>query len=247
MIFNADKEIEKIIQFIKDYFTKNNLTGVVMGISGGKDSTIASCLYAKALGTENVIGVTIPCNSLKTDEKDARKVADYIGFQLYQFDLGEVFQKQFDGLNKVFNINPDITKEAAINLKPRLRMSTLYYIAQALSIQNNKSYIVGGTGNKCEIYVGYFTKFGDGASDLNIFGDLTVSEILAIGDALGLPKELVHKPPADGLSGQTDEEKLGFTYQEVEDVINNKTTNEKIMRMHKNAAHKHNPIPIYLK
>ena len=245
MKFNAQTEIKKIISFIQDYFNKNNLDGVVIGISGGKDSTIVSSLFAKALGPENVIGINMPCQSLKEDETDAKRVADHIGFQLYNFDLTKIFEIHEEGLNKTFNFDKKKIKEAAVNLKPRLRMSSLYYVAQGLSIQNNKNYIVAGTSNKCEIYVGYFTKFGDGASDINVLADLTVSEVLAIGDALGLPKDLVHKPPADGLSGKTDEERLGFTYQQVEEVIKGNLEHERITHLHRVTSHKRRAITIY--
>ena len=247
MNFDAEKETQRIIAFIQNYFKTNNLDGVVMGISGGKDSTIASALFAEALGPENVIGITMPINSLKQDAEDAQRVADHIGFELMMVDLSTEFNEQEKNINQVFKLDKEQAKEAAINLKPRIRMGTLYYVAQAMSAKTNKRYIVAGTGNKCEIYVGYFTKFGDGGSDINILADLTVREVLAIGDYLKLPKDLVHKPPADGLSGKTDEERLGFSYDEVEKVINGEIRHEKIERMHKFAAHKLNPILIYKK
>jgi len=247
MNFDAKKETNKIIKFIQNHFKNNGLDGIVIGISGGKDSTIAAALFAKALGPENIIGINIPINSLKKDATDAERVADHLGFKLITTDLSEEFEKQEANINKVFALDKTIAKEAAINLKPRIRMSTLYYVAQAMSAKTGKLYVVAGTGNKCEIYVGYFTKFGDGGSDINILADLTVREVLAIGDYLELPNDLVHKPPADGLSGQTDEERLGFSYDEVEKVINGEIRHEKIERMHRLAAHKLNPIVIYKK
>jgi NAD+ synthase len=247
MNFDVKKETNKIINFIKSYFKDNKLDGIVMGISGGKDSTIVSALFTKALGKENVIGITIPCNSLKEDELDAARVADYIGFKLYHFDLSNVYNSYFNELNTVFDFDLNDTMDSSINLKPRLRMACLYYVAQAFSKKHNKRYIVAGTSNKCEIYVGYFTKFGDGASDINIFGDLTVSEVLAIGDYLGLPKDLVHKIPSDGLSGQSDEERLGVTYKQIEKTISGEIRNKKIEKMHLSSLHKTNPISLYRK
>ena len=245
-MFNVEKVTNDIIDFIKTHFKKNNLDGIVMGVSGGKDSTIVSALFVRALGKENIIGVTIPCHSIKSDESDAKRVADFLGFKLYNLDISKTYDTFEDTLTTELEINDvDVLREPNINLKPRLRMSVLYYFAQALSLKTKKTYIVAGTSNKCEITIGYFTKWGDGASDINILADLMVSEVLAIGDYLGLPQDLVHKTPADGLSGKSDEEKLGFPYSEVEDYLNGKNTNPKIVNMNKFSAHKRKPITIF--
>ncbi len=246
--FDVEKVTNDIMKFIKKQFKDNNLDGIVMGISGGKDSTIASALFVRALGPENVIGITMPCHSIISDESDAQRIADFLRFRLYNLDLTEPYDVFEQALTKELGIdNEEILREPNINLKPRMRMSSLYYFAQVLSNKNKKRYVVAGTGNKCEITIGYFTKWGDGASDINILGDLTVSEVLAIGDYLGLPKDLVHKTPSDGLSGKSDEEKLGFTYNEVESFINGENNNQKIENMHRWTSHKRRPITIFEK
>lgn len=245
---NVEKTVKNIINFIKDYFKKNNIDGVVMGISGGKDSTVASALFTKALGKENVIGITMPCHSNLNDESDAKKVADFLGYKLITLDITNVYDVFEKTLVNELNIkDKENLKESNINLKPRMRMSSLYYFAQSISNETGKRYVVAGTGNKCEIMIGYFTKWGDGASDINILGDLTVSEIKAIGDYLGLPKQLVHKTPNDGLSGKSDEQKLGFTYNEVEEFINGNNNNPKIVKMNKYSEHKRKPIVVFKK
>lgn len=246
--FDVAKVTEDIINFIKKHFKDNGLDGIIMGISGGKDSMIASALFTKALGSENVIGITMPCHSITSDTNDAKRVADFLGFKLYTLDLTNIYDTFLNALIKELEINDeDILKEANINLKPRLRMSSLYYFTQSLSIKNNKKYIVAGTGNKSEITIGYFTKWGDGASDINVLADLTVNEVITIGDYLGIPKDLVHKTPSDGLSGSSDEEKLGFTYNEVEAFLNGKNVNPKIINMYQNTNHKRKPITIFNK
>ena len=247
-MFDAQKETEKIIEFIRDYYKKNNLGGVILGISGGKDSGVVAGLFAKAIGPENVIGVTMPCHSESTDATDAKLVSDKFGFKLINLDLTEVFDQFEEEAHKIDDYVD--SEDSKINLKPRLRMSTLYYLAQMYSKLNNKIYLVAGTGNKCEIFVGYFTKGGDGTSDINVLGDLTVEEVIKIGEVVGVPEKVLYKAPSDGLSGKTDEDKLGFTYADVAKVINGEEVDpqvkEKIMWKHNINQHKFN-IPIYKK
>ena len=248
MKFNAQEQTNKIIEFIRDYYKKNNLGGVVIGISGGKDSGVVAGLFSKALGPENVIGITLPCHSKKIDSTDAKLVADKYGFKLINLDLTSVYDT-FEQQTKLID---DFTQseDSEINLKPRLRMSALYYIAQMYSKKNNKVYLVAGTGNKCEQYVGYFTKGGDGVSDINVLVDLTVEEVIKIGEVLEVPKEVLYKAPSDGLSGKTDEDKLGFTYTDVAKVINGEPVEEevkqKILRKHNANQHKFY-VPTYKK
>ena len=248
MTFNPKEETNKIINFIKDYFTTNNLGGVVIGISGGKDSGVVAGLFAKAIGPENMIGITLPCHSKTTDASDAKLVADKYGFKLINVDLTNVFDTFQEEAQKLDDYIE--SEDSLINLKPRLRMSTLYYIAQMYSKKKNKTYIVAGTGNKCEIFVGYFTKGGDGVSDINVLADLTVEEVIKIGEVLEVPEQVLHKAPSDGLSGKTDEDKLGFTYKDVARVINNEPVREEvkqlILRKHNQNQHKFN-IPTYKK
>ena len=248
MKFDAKKETEKIIEFIRDYYKKNNLGGVVLGISGGKDSGVVAGLFAKAIGAENVIGVTLPCHSVHTDATDAKLVAEKYNFKLINLDLTTVYDTFEDEAKKIDDFV--VSEDSEINLKPRLRMASLYYLAQMYSKKNNKVYLVAGTGNKCEIYVGYFTKGGDGVSDINVLGDLTVEEVIKIGEVLEVPKEVLYKAPSDGLSGKTDEDKLGFTYKDVAKVINGEEVDsdikERIEKKHMSNQHKFY-IPIYKK
>ena len=237
---------DEIIEFIKDYYKKNNLKGVVIGISGGKDSAVVAGLFTEALGRENVIGMWLPCHSKKEDYYDAKLLSDYLGIELIEYDLTSIYD-QFVNNIKVDNKYLD---DSNINIKPRLRMSTLYYHAQMYSKINNGVYLVPGTSNKCELYVGYFTKGGDNVSDIQVLADLTVDEVISLGEYMDLPKEVIFKIPDDGLSGKSDEDKLGVSYKDITKVINgeevNKDIKEKIEKLHNRNIHKFN-IPTYKK
>ena len=249
-MFNAEEEKNKIVQFIRDYYKENNLGGVVIGISGGKDSGVVAGLFTEALGKENVLGVTLPCHSRKEDREDAKLVADYFGFNLINVDLTEVYDTFKNEINKLGNFTEEELKDSDINVKPRLRMATFYYLAALYSMIKKKRYIVAGTGNKCEIYVGYFTKGGDSVSDIITIGDLTVDEVIKVGEALNVPKKVLYKTPDDGLSGMSDEEKIGVKYSDIAKVINgeevDKEIKDKVLKKHKANQHKFN-IPTYKK
>ena len=241
MNFNAKEEVNRIIEFIRDYYKKNKLKGIVIGISGGKDSAVVSGLFTLALGKENVIGLTLPCHSKDKDKEDAQVVANHFGFRLYNIDLTETFETFKNSLTD-FEYTDSEINNSDINLKPRLRMSALYYVAAMLSAKLKAGYLVAGCGNKSEKFVGYTTKWGDNASDIEVIGDLTVREVIAVGEEIGVPKEILYKTPNDGLSNMSDEDKLGFTYDEVEKVMNNQEVSEKvktkILRQHDNNLHK---------
>ena len=242
--FNAQEEKDKIVKFIREYYKKYDLGGVVIGISGGKDSGVAAGLFTEALGPENVLGVTLPCHSKESDRNDAKLVSDYYGFKLINVDLTEVNDIFKDEINKLGNFTEQELKNSDINLKPRLRMAAFYYLAALYSEIKHKPYIVAGTGNKCEIFVGYFTKGGDGVSDINVLGDLTVDEVIKIGEVLNVPEKVLYKTPDDGLSGMSDEEKLGVKYSDIAKVMNGeeveKKVKEKIIKMHEANKHKYN-------
>lgn len=251
MKFNAKKETEKIIKFIRKYYADNNLGGAVIGISGGKDSGVVAALFVEALGHDNVIGLTLPCHSLENDRNDAKLISDFYGFKLLNFDLTQVFDDFKGELSKLGSYSLNVTDNSDINLKPRLRMSTLYYFAALYTSLTGKPYLVAGTSNKCEIYVGYFTKGGDNVHDISVLADLTVEEVIKVGEYLKVPKEVLYKTPSDGLSGKSDEEKLGIKYSEIETyfVDKSKLTKEKIdkiEKLHKANIHKFN-IPTYRK
>lgn len=249
-MFNAEKITNEIIEFIQNYFKENNLKGVVLGISGGKDSAVVAGLFAKAIGSENVIGVTLPCHSKDQDKSDAEIVSEHFNFKLFNLDLTPAFNSFINDFEKGFDIDSKQFNDSNINLKPRLRMASVYYIAQALSTLENVRYIVAGTSNLCEIYVGYFTKGGDNVHDISVIGNLTVDEVIKVGDYIGVPHNILYKVPSDGLSDMTDEDKLGVKYEDIAKVINNEEGDteikNKIDKLHKNNQHKFK-VPTYQK
>ena len=247
--FDAERETKRIVEFIRDYYKKNNLGGVVLGISGGKDSGVVAALFVEALGAENVLGVTLPCHSRESDKIDAKLVSDYYGFKLINFDLTGVYDSFKGELVNLGEFTDEDTKNSDINLKPRLRMATLYYIAALYSSLKNKTYLVAGTSNKCELFVGYFTKGGDSVHDIATIADFTVEEVIKIGEYLKVPTKVLYKTPDDGLSNQTDEDKLGVKYSEVADYMKDESlvsseVAKKIRKLHDGNQHKFN-IPTY--
>ena len=249
-MFDAKKETQKIVEFIRDYYKKNNLGGAVLGISGGKDSAVVAALLVEALGKENVLGLTLPCHSKQKDKDGAKLVADYYGFELLNIDLTNVYDQFKEEVNKLGNYTEEQLKNSDINIKPRLRMSSVYYMAALMTALTGKVYLVAGTSNKCELFVGYFTKGGDSVHDIAPIADLTVDEVIAVGEVLNVPHEVLYRVPDDGLSNQTDEDKLGVKYSEIASYMANEELSEevsnKIERLHKNNLHKFN-IPTYRK
>lgn len=244
MIKDIKKEVEEITKWIKNYVEDSKADGVVIGNSGGKDCAVVIALAQKALGKENILTVAMPCNSIKEDIADARLVADRFEVPLLEIDLSNTYQTLENEIEKVIKPKEEWrAREAKINTKPRIRMTTLYYIAQ------NLNYLVIGTGNKCEAIVGYTTKWGDNAHDFNPIGEFTVEEVLEIGRYLNVPDKIINKAPNDGLGGLTDEEKLGVTYKQIEEYIETGKTEEnalKIIQKKEEASlHKRKPIPIY--
>ncbi|MBQ6282826.1 MAG: NAD(+) synthase [Bacilli bacterium] len=242
---DVEKVTNEIIEFIRDYYKKNNLKGAIIGISGGKDSAVVAGLFAKALGSENVIGIWMPCHSKDEDYLNALLVSKTFGFELKEFDLTNIYESYVRQIKEVNDVSDNELVDSNINIKPRLRMSTLYYYAAM-----KKGYIVPGTSNKCELYVGYFTKGGDNVCDISVLADLTVDEVIRIGEYIGVPDKVIHKVPDDGLSGKTDEEKLGVKYSDIAKVINNEEvdieTYKKIKIIHERNFHKFQ-IPTYKK
>ena len=249
-MFDAKVESEKIIKFIQNYYKENNLTGAVIGISGGKDSGVVAGLFSRALGSDNVVGIWMPCHSNEIDKENAKKVSKKFGFELLEYDLTNTYENYVKQIKEINKINDEDLIDSNINIKPRLRMMTLYYYAAMLTRKNKKIYIVPGTSNKSEIYVGYFTKGGDNVADIQVLADLTVEEVIAVGKYIGVPDEVVNKTPDDGLSGKTDEEKLGVKYNDIAAFLNNEKINkkeaEKIERLHNRNLHKFN-TPTYRK
>lgn len=237
--FNAEKECENIINWIREYFKNQpSAKGAIIGISGGKDSSVTSQLLVKALGKERVFGVLMP-NGEQKDISDSLRIVDILGINYKIVNIEKAYNGLLEGI-----ADEKLSIDAKINIPPRLRMTTLYAIGTSMN------YRVCGTGNKSEGFVGYTTKWGDNAFDFNPIGDLTTEEVVAIGDFLGLPYELVHKTPSDGLSGKSDEEKLGFSYKQINEYIENgscgdKEVDEKIRLKHEYNEHKRNLPPKY--
>lgn len=238
-------ELNNAILWIRDYVKKSGCRGVVLGLSGGKDSAVVLAMAVKALGKENVITVSMPCHSLLEDYDDAKVVAERFGVKFITIDLTKAYDDFEYSINAIINNTgiSELSYEAKINVKPRLRMTTLYAIAQSLG------YLVIGTGNLCEAMVGYTTKWGDSASDLNPLANFTVSEVLRIGNFLGVPEQILNKAPSDGLGRETDEEKLGVTYSQIEEMMETgnteETAKEIILRNFFASRHKRALVPTY--
>lgn len=213
MLENPQATKDALIQWIRDYFGKNGPNcSAVVGISGGKDSTIVAALCKEALGADRVVGVLMP-NGVQSDIDDAQAVVNHLGIPHMTVNIGAVYEAlthaivQAKGYDVVTG-RTDLSKDAAINTPPRLRMATLYAVGQ--NLPNGAR--VANTCNGSEDYVGYSTKYGDSAGDFSPLAQLVVEEVRQIGKLLDIPLHLVDKVPSDGLSGQSDEDKLGFTY-----------------------------------
>lgn len=235
------KETENAIRWIKEYVKDSGAKGIVIGNSGGKDSATVLSMAVKAIGKEKVIAVSMPCFSNSHDLEDAKLVAKTFGVEFLEVDLSSCYQEMEKEIEtKLVN---KLSKEATINIKPRLRMTTLYGIAQTLG------YLVIGTGNLCEAMVGYTTKWGDNSSDFNPIGNFTVEEVLEIGRSLGVPEKILQKAPNDGLGGLTDEEKMGITYHQIAQMIETGETEEeakeKIVKRYQDSKHKRKNVPVY--
>ena len=240
--FDACKKVNEIIKFIRDYYAKNNLKGVVIGLSGGKDSAVVLALFAKALGNENVLALWLPIYSSDEDYQDVISLSEKFKIEFKTHDLTNIYDIYVRDIKKNNNVLEEHLIDANINIKSRLRMMSLYYYAAMYSKIKNGTYIVAGTSNKCERYVGYFTKGGDNVSDINILSNLMVSEVIEIGKYLEIDDRIIYKTPSDGLSGKSDEERLGVTYNDIEKVLNNENISEdiknKINKLHQNNLHK---------
>lgn len=238
-MFDIQFEINEVKEWINDWFKYNGPNAsAVIGISGGKDSTIIAKLLVDALGKDRVVGVMMP-NGVQRDISDSQKVIDLLGIKSFTINIEDSF-------NGLLNQLKNPSEDTKINIAPRLRMTALYAVAQSLPNGGR----VCNTCNYSEDYVGYSTKFGDAAGDFSPCAEFTVTEMLQIGDALGLPYELVHKIPSDGLCGQNDEDKLGFTYAELDkyittDEISDQSKLENIERRHRLNLHKLKPMPKY--
>lgn len=238
MEFNARHERNKIVYWIREWFDKNGPDSIaVIGISGGKDSSVVAALCAEALGKDRVYGVLMP-NGEQADIRDSFDLCMHLNIKHNVVDIS----KAVEGLTESVDAQIDITEQAKINLPPRIRMSTLYFVAQCLNGR------VANTCNLSEDYVGYSTKYGDAAGDFAPIKNYTSEEVIEIGRALGVPEALLTKAPSDGLCGKTDEDNLGFTYAVLnryirEGKIEDVRIKEKIDKLHVANKHKEQVIP----
>ncbi len=237
-MFEAERIKNECVAWIRDFFDKNGKDcNAVIGISGGKDSSVVAALCVEALGKERVIGVLMPCGEQHDIDKSLLLVHT-LGIKYYVINIKEAV----DGIIK--NVPFELSTQSKTNLPPRIRMSTLYAVSQS---HNGR---VSNNCNLSEDWVGYSTRYGDSVGDFSPISKLTVQEVKAVGRVLGLPDELVDKVPIDGLCGKTDEENLGFTYEELdryirEGVIEDEDKKAKIDRLHKMNLFKLELMPVF--
>lgn len=238
---DAGQLTEKLVLWVRDKVVTARCQGVVLGISGGIDSSVVAVVCQRAF-PQNTLGVIMPCHSQPEDEEHARAVASKFSIATATV----VLDSTFDTLLQVLPKNqsePAVTRVAEANLKARLRMLTLYYFA------NRLNYTVAGSGNRSELSVGYFTKYGDGGVDILPLGNLVKGEVKEIARFLGIPQAIIDKPPSAGLwQGQTDENEMGVSYEELDRYL---TTGEapaelkqKIESMMAISEHKRQPPPL---
>lgn len=240
--FDAKKTKDEIIQWIREYFRKNGSDcNAVVGISGGKDSTVVAALCCEALGKNRVIGVLMP-QGVQDDIDVARRVVEYLGISSFEINIAGTVNTLLESGRAGGIVD---TKQARVNLPARIRMATLFVVSQSMNGR------VANTCNLSEDYVGWATLFGDGAGQFSPLSKLTVTEVKAVGRELGLPEHFIEKAPADGLTGKTDEDNFGFTYAFLDRYIRtgefggDTATAAKIDKMHDANVFKLLPMPSY--
>ncbi len=255
-MFDAVKAKSKCVDWIRDWFKQNgDGCSAVIGISGGKDSTVVAALCVEAIGRDRVIGVAMP-NGYQQDIKDSYDVARCLGIRLIEANIKDavdsILKNIDDPYSAMFSTNKKfktqrikISDQTRVNLPARVRMATLYAVSQSYNGR------VANTCNLSEDYIGYSTRYGDGAGDFAPLGSFTSDEVVAIGDLYKeLPSRLVHKTPSDGLCGMTDEDNFGFTYAVLnryikEDICEDDSIREKIDQLHSKNRFKLLPIPFF--
>ena len=239
-MFDALKVKNDCVAWIRDFFENNGKgCNAVVGISGGKDSSVAAALCVEALGRDRVIGVLMPQGE-QHDIDAAYKLVDHLGIRRYEVNI----KAAVDGLLAALPDELEITTLTKTNLPPRIRMSTLYAVSQSVNGR------VVNTCNLSEDWVGYSTRYGDSVGDFSPLSRLTVAEVKEIGHLLGLPYDLVEKVPIDGLCGKTDEDNLGFTYAVLDRYIrtgeiDDTTIKERIDRLHRINQFKLELMPVF--
>ena len=238
-MFDARKIKDGCVDWIRSFFQENGPDcNAVVGISGGKDSSVVAALCVEALGKERVLGVLMPCGE-QHDIDMAYKLVKHLGIRLYEVNIKEAAEAL------KASIPFELSRQSLVNLLPRIRMTTLYAVSQSFNGR------VANTCNLSEDWVGYSTRYGDAAGDFSPLCNLTVQEVKEIGRALGLPADLVDKVPIDGLCGKTDEDNLGFTYAELDRYIRtgeieNQATKARIDQLHQQNLFKLQLMPSFL-
>lgn len=239
--FNAVEVKDKIVTWIRDWFEVNGKgCNAVIGISGGKDSSVVAALCVEALGKDRVVGALMP-NGIQSDINDSYAVVQHLDIKHYVIDIFCTMESFAGTLTRE---NLYLSNQAEINLAPRVRMTTLYAISQSINGR------VACTDNLSESFIGYSTRWGDNVGDFCPLANLTSEEVIAVGDSLGLPYELTHKTPSDGLCGKTDEDNFGFTYEVLNKYIRtgvceDEETKKRIDEMHQKNLFKLQPIPSF--
>jgi len=235
--FNAVEVKDRCVAWIQDFFKNNGPDcNAVVGISGGKDSSVVAALCVEALGAERVIGVLMPCGE-QADIDMARKLVNHLGIKSYEVNV----EAAVNGvLNAVGISGVEMNTQARTNLPPRIRMTTLYAVSQSVNGR------VANTCNLSEDWVGYSTRYGDSVGDFSPLSRLTVTEVKAVGRVLGLPADLVDKVPIDGLCGKTDEENLGFTYAALDKYIREGICEDEAVKERIDTLHKRNLFKLEL-
>lgn len=239
-MFDAKTVKDQCVRWIRDWFEVNGKgCNAVLGISGGKDSSVCAALCVEALGKDRVIGVTMP-NGVQPDIDDSFRLIGHLGIRKYHVNVGPAFEALMKEVEE--QLGGPASRQTRINMAPRLRMTALYAISQS-----NNGRVVN-TCNLSEDWVGYSTRYGDAAGDFSPLGGLTVQEVVAVGKVLGLPLDLVEKAPSDGLTGLTDEDNLGFSYAVLDKYIRtgvceDPQTKARIDHKHVTNLFKLKPIP----
>ena len=237
MEFCAKKTKEALIVWIRAWFEKNGRDcNAVIGISGGKDSSVCAALCVEALGRDRVIGVLMP-NGTQSDIADSRQLAEHLGIRSVTVNIAGAVDAIHTQLRAA---RIDVTAQTEINLPPRVRMSVLYAVSQSMNGR------VINTCNQSEDWVGYSTRYGDSAGDVSLLGKLTVQEVKALGREMGLPENLVEKTPSDGLCGSSDEQKLGFSYAVLDRYIREGDCEDPVIRGKIDELHRANRFKLEL-
>ena len=233
--FDASVMKNRVVQWIRDWFAKNGPSRpAVVGISGGKDSSVVAALCAEALGADHVVGVMMP-NIYQEDIDDSLRVIEHLGILSHTI---AITMPVADLRHQLFHAGVEMSRQACINLPARMRMLTLYAVSQSIGGR------VANTCNLSEDWIGYSTRWGDGVGDFSPIARFTAEEVCALGLALGLPEDLVMKKPSDGLTGRTDEENFGFTYRELDTYIRTGKCSSQIPRNKIDRLHRANKFKL---